>query len=412
MSDLDDLKTLTWTVQSTVSQPGFDTLTVRARRRRRRHRALTASATATAAVAVTGLLVNGFPQPNTGPATSGTPAPSTPAPAITSTASVTTDAPLPPLRTRREVVDAPGAGMDQLWMGPGGLAGVWTTCFDRGADCQTASATRDEQGRVTVGRVDHGFWMGGGDERYAVLLNQDDPDVATPRAIVMSATGRSEVVLRRLPDTTSVTDDEVLLTDETGPLAVDPGRRTLRRLVQADEHRLGPVVRDGTSAIWLPAGVYGADPGLLRSTDGGRSWQRTAAIGDPWGTQYAVSPDGRTIILADHDEAGAGGTGPSLLRVSHDSGRTWTTVALRTHPNGVAAFDDGTTVVNGAAASGRGHPRSVYRIDPQLKVDQPAGAPTSIEWLRSSGGVLYGFANGRVATSADHGAHWTILDLR
>lgn len=402
MSDLDELKNLAWTVQSTVAEPGFESLVVRSRHRRNRRRALAATVTATAAVAVTALV-------STDPL-GGT----TPDPAATGSSSAPTTPVLPPVRPAREIIDAATAAITDVWTGPAGVIGVWGACLDLGSDCQNLGFTRAADGRFDTGPVTRGLWLIGGDQRYGVLLDLSDPQATSPTAVVLSDTGQSVLTLRRHADTGVVDDGEVLLRDDTGPLLIDPGRRSIRRLVlpgDLADGRFGQVARDGAGGIWLTAGPQNTDGVLLHSTDDGRTWSRTAlgSIG-PWSASFAVSPDGRTVVLAADTERAE----PVKVRtrVSYDGGRTWSELPQRLYLSGMAAFDDATVVLNTTSGPDSSTPRTVYRLDHGHDLRPVTGVPGRFGWLGSAGSVLYGLDGDLLNASTDHGSTWQQIRLR
>ena len=402
MSDLDDLKRLTWTVQTTLDEPGFDTLVTRARHRRLRRRTVLASATLTAAVAATALVTTDpLGTRSLDPATSTAPSVNNPGPQT------------PPLRSADEVIHGPSAAAIGLLVGHPGVAGMWGSCFDGGVDCQTVPFTRNAAGRMVTGPVSRGFWLAGGDHRYGVVLDWSVPQASSFTAMIVSDTEQPIETLTRADDTTTVDDGEVLMRDDAGPLLIDPQRRTLRRLTFAGDLTnawFGQVARDATGGIWLIGGPEQADGWLLHSTDGGRSWSRTGlGVSEPQRASFAVSADGRTVALAgDTQRPEPFG---SRTRVSHDGGHTWSELPQRPFVSSMAAFDDGTVVLNTATAADPSAVTTPYRIDVNLH-RQRITTPGRFSGLGSAGDTLFGLSANRLLTSTDLGRHWTEQSLR
>ena len=403
LNKLDDLKRLTWTVQTRLDEPGFDTLVTRARHRRLRRRTVLASATLTAAVAATALVTTDpLGARSLDPAATTSPSVNNPGPQT------------PPLRSAQEVIHGPSAAVIGVLVGPPGVAGMWGSCFGNGADCQTVPFTRNAAGRMVTGPVSRGFWLAGGDHRYGVVLDWSVPQATSFTAMIVSDTGQPVETLTRADDTTTVDGGEVLMRDDFGPVLVDPQRRTLRRLTFSGDLAnawFGQVARDATGGIWLIGGPEQADGWLLHSTDGGRSWSRTPlGVSEPRRASFAVSSDGRTVALAGDtrrpDPSG------SRIRVSHDGGRTWSELPQRPFVSAMAAFDDGTVVLNTATDADPSAVRTAYRIDPDLQRHRITTAPARFSWLGSAGDTLFGYSGNRLLLSTDLGEHWTEESLR
>ena len=98
------------------------------------------------------------------------------------------------------------------------------------------------------------------------------------------------------------TSDGLLVVDESGARtsAADLSGRTVRALIAANGHVFA-----------------GADDGVYRSTDGGRSWRLSGAPGQiVW--ELTVDPQDTHTIHA--------GTQPAALYRSRDGGESWTKI--------------------------------------------------------------------------------------
>jgi hypothetical protein len=385
VSDLKELKDLSWAVQTEIAGPGFDTLVRRAHRRRIRTRAIAATSTAAAAIAIAALLTGG-------PIHDATPDP--------------VDGPR--IQTFQDVLAADLARVDSVRLVPGGgLLASWSGCTHDGTQCKQATVSSDTRGVVTGPLTDH-QWIPGGDDRYAVLLDGLDPAAGTARAVLLSPAGQSVVTLTWQPPTSTVTADAVPVRNEFGPLLVDPGLRTIRRLWPDKDligKPFGMVVRDHTGTIWLTVGPADDRVRLMRSADGGQTWTSTEQAGDVGATTIAVSPDGRTVAFATRT---AGGT-LSTVRISRDAGRTWTAVPQPLDEHGLAAFDDGMVLAYGSLSSTP--ERTAYKIGSDLRLTQIPAVP-ALDRLEVAGDTLYGRSGDEALTSADRGAHWTRVELR
>lgn len=400
MPDPDALKDLTWTVQTTVDAPDFESLTARARQRRRRHRALAVSVTATAAVAATTLALNGLPYPDRGtdPAASPAPAP-------------TTDAPPVP-RTADQILAAADARIEHAAMTPdGGVISTWVSC--RPLDCQQAVVTRDGSGRVVTGPAVQTFLASGNDDERSILVDTDDlwtsganaytGDRRQP-AVLVTASGRSAIQLATLSDTSTVASGDLIVSnpDEGGPLLVDVGRRTLRRLAigGAYQYRFGRAYRDSTGAVWITAAPGPGRFDLVRSRDG-KNWDRVESFtGDVLTSAAAVSPDGRTVAIAVDRASEQPG---SSIRISYDAGATWSTVPGQHEHDGMAAFDDGSVLID--------TDDTVQRITNDL-TPRPVGTAPRMDRIEMAGGDLLGYDKTALRRSADQGTTWSVVRTR
>lgn len=144
--------------------------------------------------------------------------------------------------------------------------------------------------------------------------------------------------------------------------------------------------------------------GVYRTRNGGRSWRAVDLGSEDVAVQaLALSPAVDGLLLAGTEERG-------ILR-STDGGDTWQTVEAL-HDQGVSALSfaaDGTL----AAATEAGVAVSADGGATWRALGADLGAVLSLAWL-GDGSVLAGLADGGVARSTDRGATWRVTgaDLR
>ncbi len=160
----------------------------------------------------------------------------------------------------------------------------------------------------------------------------------------------------------------------------------------------------GASAPTLLAGT--ASDGVLRSTDGGRSWQlANAGLRDFDVHALALAPDWPQPELA------LAGTGNRVYR-SYNGGRAWKATGL----SGVAALGLALAADGIAFAATEAH--GLFRSDDggrawqalgDLAHDDPINAICLLPGRPGSSGLVLGTGAGRILQSADGGQRWEQL---
>lgn len=398
---MSELKDLVWTVQSTVTDPDFDTIVRRANRRRTRRRAIATAATATAVVAVATVTATAPLRDR-----SGDPATTIPPPTQTS--------PLPPLRPGRDIVYAANAKLQGIVMtADDRRLASWQSCNADESDCQNV-AVASEAGRPVIGTTfrEWSFLQDDRGQLAGFVPPQESnggplgPTVFewTGPGVLLTQTGSEvrETELTPGEPVTTFDDGDLLFEDEPGPWVVDPAERTVHRLTlpgEFAETRFGALTRDRTGRVWLTAG----DPaGYLLWSDDGRNWEKVALGTDAWSAWLAVSPDGRTVAVA----AQQNGKPHGPTRISHDRGQTWRQVPTSADLEGLVAFEDGTVLMSETSAIGE--TSRVSRINRDLTTSPIPGSPQTLTWLRASGDTVYGQLRNSyaVAVSTDRGQTW------
>jgi photosystem II stability/assembly factor-like uncharacterized protein len=170
-----------------------------------------------------------------------------------------------------------------------------------------------------------------------------------------------------------------------------------------------PIVTASDGSYWLPCLPLNQPPLCVTvSRDLGDTWQRLPV--DPAGHEvtFVATYDGRTVF------AGIGGQPGRLMR-SQDGGQTWQAVPAPAQPAltgaDVLALPNGDLLMTISRAEG-----GMVRIRPDGGIEEITGAPKHTGWMYHSGGVIVapGFGEMRqdpqvppVAwISSDNGATW------
>lgn len=165
----------------------------------------------------------------------------------------------------------------------------------------------------------------------------------------------------------------------------------------------------------------GTEQGVMRSTDGGRSWEHTGPGGISLVAMSPAYPTDHTVFAGTRDG----------LVVTRDGGRTWTTTGLgpRTPARGVAAvsvspdYERDHTVLASIDGTGLNRSRDGGRTfqpvgaDLQRRglviadFDRPTSAPIQFSPSFAEDRTVFAFAQESVLRSTDGGAHWRELAI-
>ena len=259
-----------------------------------------------------------------------------------------------------------------------------------------------------------GGFVGG--DLHSLVVNPADPArlfVGGHAAVATSSsTGRSWRPVRSLANADAMgwgfVGDTIWVSGHPGLNRSDDGGRTFQRvnagLPNTDVHAFGaPILPSSASPATRPFVLYGASPavGVFASTDGGESWEvRTDQVGFSFFGRIVVDPaDFAHVLAAD------AANGPVESR---DGGRTWRRLGgLRS-----AVWISASTDVSRLIASGpAGTVQSADGGATWTRLRTPRRS-LLVELQPDAPDILYAAANidgrARVWTSLDAGLTWTI----
>lgn len=146
----------------------------------------------------------------------------------------------------------------------------------------------------------------------------------------------------------------------------------------------------------------GGNTGLIKSTDGGKTWQQVSTVLDPPVDFHAMSisrSDPNVII--GHDSAGRG------LFKTTDSGKTWQTLEFPEFVSALAISPNDSNVV--FAATAKGIYQSVDGANTWTQIEQYKGLP-ALSLAFDEDGILYASTEEFGLTrSSDLGLSWDAL---
>jgi hypothetical protein len=400
---MSDLKELAWHVQTTVDDVDFARLVRRGRRRKLRNRAL--AGTTVGLMIATAALSTGTAMPwqdelSSPAGQSGMGSPIT-------------------LRPGRDIAHDPGAELRQFFqLASGRWVALWESCTLSHGCQRTVASKQDGSVAFTTGTVDfpHLGSVSGTVFGYRVSENPAE----APKLIVVTSDGPVERDLA-VQAATERFDDELIVAGfrGNGPAVFDLSHSSARPLTMPSglEKMKERPVRDSSGRWW----VLTADgPSYVAWTDdGGSSWERHLLENGPaYVGGVSVSPNGQTVLVHSFHRDGTG-----VLQLSHDRGRTWSTVDGNpwTAEGSMVAFDDGTALMLGRGPGIReDQPQRLYRIGTDGKVAQVSGAPAGLSTLAGTGSQLSGLVTEegarsetlRVAVSKDAGKSWQTFEPR
>jgi photosystem II stability/assembly factor-like uncharacterized protein len=151
--------------------------------------------------------------------------------------------------------------------------------------------------------------------------------------------------------------------------------------------------------------------GSFRSTDGGRSWRRVSLPGHARGSEWAIARSDPAVIVA----AGSDAAYATRLFTSRDGGSTWTTLRIRPRNFGFSnnvAIDPHDAHTLYLARGGLGLLKSVDLGQTWLRLHGPQGgvAVYALDPL-VPGRIYVASQKGRLFRSDDAGATWRRLPL-
>lgn len=188
-------------------------------------------------------------------------------------------------------------------------------------------------------------------------------------------------------------------------LAATPGGQSVAALVFSPHRR---------DEVYAATGLQGVGGGVYASLDGGVSWRLRSAVPQFSGGNNLMAgsgkhprPTGQLLVVDPRSGALLAGTFQQGLMRSTDGGRSWRSLGLTGMSiRSVAVGADGVGYVGTAG-------RGVFAVRQPFgaaSVTPLPGSPRTVEELRVFAGKLYGAAGtGGIVLSADGGATWSPL---